>query len=269
MIISITIVVLLTSSVVYFFVLSELEQQSVSNLENYISERGMNESTSFQLAEDNQKAFKFSFLSEWEKTQSLNVSERFNELFEKQKDDTNRMPLSIYEGKRRLDGSLSYYISGYIGKNVTITPELQQKIILSYQLIDRFAQAWHTSFPNLYISTPENVAIYHWPGITWGLNASADLDINDEEWVYVANSENNPGREQVWTGLYFDQTANEWVVSGETPIYINDQHMLTVGNDILLKDLINRTYNDHLQGTYNFIIKDNGRLIAHLNVNRS
>ena len=141
MIISITIVVLLTSSVVYFFVLSELEQQSVSNLENYISERGMNESTSFQLAEDNQKAFKFSFLSEWEKTQSLNVSERFNELFEKQKDDTNRMPLSIYEGKRRLDGSLSYYISGYIGKNVTITPELQQKIILSYQLIDRFAQA--------------------------------------------------------------------------------------------------------------------------------
>jgi PAS domain S-box-containing protein len=263
MVISITIVILLTSAMVYLFVLSELEQQTINNLQNYIIERGKSENSLFQLAEDNQKAFKFAFVNEWTNMQSLDVNNQFNELFEENLDGTRRMVQAAYDGKPRLDGSQSYYISGYIGKNVSITPEIQRRTILAYDLIDRFAQAWHTRFPNLYISMPENVAIAHWPGIPWGMNASSDLDVNNEEFVYVANRENNPDRKQVWTGLYFDQTANEWVVSGETPIYINDQHLLTVGNDILLNDLINRTYNDHLKGTHNFIIRDDGRLIAH------
>ena len=195
--------------------------------------------------------------------QSKQVSDRFNSLFLYQSDGSRRMIKDAYDGLTRPDGSQSYYISAYIGNGVDITPELERKAILSYELIDRFAQSWHTRFPNLYVSMTENVAIYHWPGIPWGLNAAPDLDVNNEEWVYVANEKNNPTRRQVWTGLYYDQTANQWVVSGETPIYFNNQHLITVGNDILLKDLIDGTYNDHLKGTYNFIIRDDGRLIAH------
>jgi PAS domain S-box-containing protein len=263
MMISLTIVILLTSSLIYLFVLSELEQQSIDGLQNYIVERGNAESGIFQLAEDNQKAFKFAFLDEWSNIQSQDVNSLFEKLFEQKTDGTVRTVKATYDGIVRKDGSQSYYITGFIGKNVIITAEIKQKIILAYNLIDRLAQAWHTRFPNLYVALPENVMIAHQPGTPWGLNAAADLDVNEGEWDIVTNLEYNPDRKQLWTGLYFDQTANEWGVSGITPIYVNNQHLATVGNDILLKDLISRTYNDYLKGTHNFIIRDDGRLIAH------
>ncbi|HWU66335.1 MAG TPA: diguanylate cyclase, partial [Methylophilus sp.] len=60
-----------------------------------------------------------------------------------------------------------------------------------------------------------------------------------------------------------DPTALEWMVSLETPIDITPTNTLNIGHDILLNALFNRVFNDHLSGTYNFIFRQDGRLIAH------
>ncbi len=53
------------------------------------------------------------------------------------------------------------------------------------------------------------------------------------------------------------------MVSCVSPVYVGDRHVATVGHDVLLNELIKRTVNDQLQGTYNIIFRKDGRLIAH------
>ena len=79
----------------------------------------------------------------------------------------------------------------------------------------------------------------------------------------IATPQNDPTRELVWTGLYFDPTANEWMVSAEMPVDENGRHLATLGHDILLNALFERVFDDHLAGAYNFIIRPDGRLVAH------
>ena len=53
------------------------------------------------------------------------------------------------------------------------------------------------------------------------------------------------------------------MVSIETPIYYQQQHIATIGNDMSLDELFKRTINQAQQGGYNLIFREDGRLIAH------
>ena len=63
--------------------------------------------------------------------------------------------------------------------------------------------------------------------------------------------------------LYFDYRAADWMVSATRPVDDGDVHHLTVGLDILLQELIDRTVTSELGGTYSLIFREDGRLIAH------
>jgi hypothetical protein len=56
--------------------------------------------------------------------------------------------------------------------------------------------------------------------------------MTQEEWVYVADFQHNPSRKTAWTGLYYDAVAKASMVSSETPVDINDRHLITMGHDI-------------------------------------
>ena len=96
-----------------------------------------------------------------------------------------------------------------------------------------------------------------------GEQAQSNLDVTIEEWVYISTPENNPQRDHAWTGLYFDPTADEWMVSLVTPVDHNHQHLINIGHDILLNDLFDSVFNDKLPGTHNFVVRQDGRIIAH------
>ena len=108
-----------------------------------------------------------------------------------------------------------------------------------------------------------HVVIVYWPGQPWGSDISADVDLNQEEWVYIANTKNNKARETAWTGSYYDIGSDQFLVSVATPVDYEGRHLITIGNDILLNNLVERTLNDGLEGTYNIILREDGRLIAH------
>ncbi|OQW92611.1 MAG: hypothetical protein BWK79_14290, partial [Beggiatoa sp. IS2] len=109
---------------------------------------------------------------------------------------------------------------------------------------------------------PENMCITYFPTVDWFGEAPADIDITKEEWVYSADIKHNPTRETVWTGLFYDSVAKDWMVTCVTPIDIADQHLVSSGNDILLNELFERTISDHLEGTHNMIFREDGRLIV-------
>lgn len=259
----IAIVIAVAALISYFHIFSILNEQVEDSLQKYIVERGQKESAIFLHAERNHQEFKQTFLDAWSAREHVDDETRFEELFEHWSDGTWRLHEKAFLGIKRADGTYSRHITGYVGSNAPDTQRFHNKLVLSYDLIDRYADAWTMDYANLYVSMPENVNLVYWPDVLWGMQADSSLEVNVEEWVYIANKENNPSRKPVWTGLYFDPTADEWMVSLATPVDLAGEHLINIGHDILLNTLFDRVFNDRLEGTYNFIFRADGRIIAH------
>ncbi|MEH6358556.1 MAG: diguanylate cyclase [Pseudomonadales bacterium] len=261
--IRISFIVMAVTLLTYWHTYNTLEEQTYDNLQNYITERGQKESAIFTLAEDNHLVFRKAFLDAWPKALAQSSLTRFNSLFFEPGDDTRRLRSERFTGTHRFDGTISKHISGYVGGGSKLNEFYRSKLLLSYDLIDRYAEGWTHRFSTLYVTMPENAIMIHWPLLAWGLETDATLDINKEEWGYVSDPEHNPTREPAWTGLFYDVPAEHWMVSLKTPVELDGVPLVDVGHDILLNDVFERVVNDHLKGTYNFIFREDGRLIAH------
>ncbi len=261
--IRLSVVITIAALVSYFHIFGILNEQIRDSLKKYISERGQKESSIFLNAERNHRLFSEQFLQQWPDRKHQPKPEGFSNLFVLREDSGRRLHHDAFKGIPRNDGTSSRHISGYIGSNAPQTTEFFNKLKLTYDLIDRYGDAWTMDYANLYVSMPDNVNIVYWPGVAWGDQAEATLDVTTEEWVYIANTENNPDRYPVWTGLYHDQTVDEWMVSLVTPVDQENEHLINIGHDILLNTLFERVFNDKLAGTYNFIFREDARIIAH------
>gem|GEM_PF-1255751 len=259
----IAIVIAVAALFTYYHIFSILNEQVEDSLGKYIVERGQKESAMFLTAQRNHQAFKKAFLQAWPQYQAADHRVRFAELFKHQPNGTWRLDDKAFDGITRADGTLSQYISGYVGVNAPQTNRFHNKLLLSYELLDRYADGWLVNYVNLYVSMPENVGLMSWPGVPWGLQADSELDITTEEWVYVADTAHNPQRAPAWTGLIYDATPDEWMVALATPIDYQGEHLINVGTDILLSTLFDHVFNDRLEGAYNFIFRADGRIIAH------
>ncbi|WP_409526634.1 hybrid sensor histidine kinase/response regulator [Nitrincola sp. MINF-07-Sa-05] len=259
----ITLVVIAVTLLSYWHIITTLEEQTADKLSKYIVERAQKESATFLLAKDNHQTLKEVFLQAWPAARH-SIHSDFERYFETLPDGSTRTLPRLFYGEQGVDGIISDSVSGFIGRGApTEDASFRSRLVLAYRMLDRYGITYTHRFANLYIHMPENVNIVYWPGLPWGLQAAADLDMRLEEWMYIADRQHNPGRETIWTGLYYDPTADEWMVSSETPVDVDGQHLITLGHDVLLNDLFDRVFNDRLDGAHNFIIRDDGRLIAH------
>ena len=258
----------------YVHLTSNLEVQIKEQLEKYIVERGQKESDLFLLAEDNHRIFKEDFLARFSASDHQDPSLKFEKLFEAKDDGTLRIKPEFFEDSVSTSSSSSLakpktdrnlWMTGIVGREsaASVDAELRRLSTVSYDMLLAYGPAWNNRFPDLYVSTPENVVIVYWPEQPWGSDISADIDLDKEEWVYIADTDNNKRRETAWTGSYYDVGSDQFLVSVATPVDYEGKHLLTIGNDILLNDLVERTLNDSLEGTRNVIFREDGRLIAH------
>ncbi|WP_310426178.1 HAMP domain-containing protein, partial [Chamaesiphon sp. VAR_48_metabat_135_sub] len=261
MAIQISAVVLIGSGVSYLHLMSQLAVDTQMKLTKYITERGKREEAIFVLAEDNHALLRRDFLKQFTATNSVNWQERFNRRFTKWSDGTVR---NVPQGTRPQDFNTELYPTAFVQRGVKIDPDFQKRLVLSYEFVEKYAAGWRNRFLDTYISLPEGVNIVLWPGVAWGIEAKADLDITGEEWVYLGTRAHNPDRKTIWTGVYADPVSKDWMVSAETPIDdAQGRHLGTIGHDIILNDLLKRTIDDRLEGTYNLIVRADGQLIAH------
>lgn len=263
MAVRVSIVIIVVSALTYWHIYKTLVSTTIDGLEHYIHERGQRESSVFKLAESNHQIFRATFLAHWQQDFFYNDHFFWN-AFQRMPDHTIHLQKKAYDGYFNHSGLISKDVTAYVGANAPIDhPAFRKKLLLAYTMVDHFGVAWGRQFANLYVSMPENVNIVYWPGTRWADNATSKLNVLREEWVYITTPQNNPSRHSTWTGLYYDPTAQAWMVSLETPVDITPTNTLNVGHDILLNALFNRVFNDHLTGTYNFVFREDGRLIAH------
>lgn len=258
-------VVALSAGVSYLHIVHNLELQTQEQLRQYITERGQKESNLFLLAEANHASFKEDFLSRLAAMGDRDPTDRFNELIQDNNDGTQRLRRTFYEGDPASGSLMGKNMTGYLGQDVDINaPSIHRRVVTTYDMLSAYGPAWNNRFFNLYASTPqEDLVLVYSTGTPWGLEAPADLDMTGEEWYYVADEAHNPNRETVWTGITYDQVLDEFLVTCSTPIYTNNQHVLSVGNDISIQELTDRTLKERLPGTYNLVFRADGQLVAH------
>jgi len=255
---SIAVVILASTIVSYFQVINKLKSQTLEQLEKYSIERGEREKNIFVLAEDNHAIFKKVFLEQWQlaRQQNQDPKAQFEQLLVKNKDGTFRNRPENFDGRREA--------GVYIPSSVPNTPETRRHVVLLYNLLNSYGSAWRNRFQNTYINTPENITIVYWPEVpNWIPNIVAGFDMTKEDYFLVSNKQNNPERKTAWTDFYYDKVSKLWLVTCSTPVDINGKHIITIGHDVLLDELLQRTIDNHLAGSYNLIFRADGRLIAH------
>lgn len=258
-----SLVVLLITGLAYSVVYKKAEEAAVDNLKRFVWHRTQQEAALFRLAEDNLQAFKKEYLMLYQMAPAIGAEE-FDWLFFRDEQGATRMKKEFFDGKVTPDGAYRSGMSGFLGNNLQlINDDLKRRLILGYRLIAAMGPGSVTRFANLHATFPENAIILYWPAEPWGLQARANLMMTDGAVVKATLQQYNPERKAVWTGLYYDLTANEWTITYELPIDYEGRHLITPSHDVLLNDLVERLISDHLEGSYNYIVSPDGNLIAH------
>lgn len=256
---SVMVVIALMTAAIYQHVVGTLTSQSVEQLETFAVERGNFEGEVFRLAADNHAVVKARILRVLNQgATGADPQARFNALHEKSPDGAVRARRGEFEGAR------DQFV--FIGPKVNIDADIRRRVMLAWDLSREFGPPWHHRLQNLYFTMPENILVGYWPEVPdWAHRASADLSIPDEEYFWVSDKTHNPERKTVVTGLFFDPPSQSWMVSVETPVDFQGRHIMTIGHDILLNELMEHNANTYLNpvGAYNIIFTGEGRLIFH------
>ncbi|HEY9804960.1 MAG TPA: HAMP domain-containing protein, partial [Candidatus Obscuribacterales bacterium] len=257
--VSVTAVIVAATAISYSQIISSLKAETLGQLKNYIVERGQREESIFTLAEDNHAILKEELLRRLQDPSNSNPATRFDQLLLRSPDGVIRNRPGTFDGKRQ---------SGiFIDKSAAITPDIRRRVITSYDLLNAYGAAWHNRFQDTYIMMPENIMVIYWPEVpNWAQDASASLYMPKEEYYFITDQQHNSARKTAWTGLYYEAVSKLWMVSAETPVDVKGKQIATLGQDVMLNDLMQRTVTEHIQGGYNLIFRADGRLIAHPNL---
>ncbi|MBC8338639.1 MAG: PAS domain S-box protein [Alphaproteobacteria bacterium] len=254
--IRVALVIVIVTSIAYFHIVSVVTDQNLGQLEKYISERGERERGIFALAEANHKVLKRELLQRLKDYGDGDPKDRFDRLFAGFPDGTTRTRLEGFDGEKQA--------FGFIGPQVTIDADIRRRVVIFNELSIAYGPPWHHQLQNVYFTAPENILVGYWPEVpTWAHDVSPDLFMPDEEFMWAADKKHNPSRDTVWTGLFYDETGKTWMVSVETPVDVGRKQIATIGHDIPLNEIMDRTIKDVLEGAHNFIMRKDGRLIAH------
>ncbi len=256
----VTVVVLVSAGVSYAHVMSRLEAQTQTQLEKYITGRGEQESSIFQLAQDNLAMLGDRLLLEFKQPNNIDFQAEFKRQYFSWNDGSIR---NFPQNRPSKDFDSTRYAGLFIGQNVQITEELKQRLLKAHPVISAYGAAWSNRFVDTYFLTPENAGINYWKGVPFTLEVPPNLYNPKEEYFYIADPQHNPARSPKWTGVYLDPSVNIWMVSAVVPVYEGDRFLGVVGHDVVLTDLMEHTIHDQLPGTYNLIFRSDGRLIVH------
>ncbi len=249
----------------YISVYESEKNKRLEELSSYVSERVRVDSEIFKLAEDKSKVFEKEFMKLYNSGIKVSKDEFWSYYFVDSQGAT-RMKKEYFDGIYTKDGNYIYGMSSFIGNNQKVDDaDFQRRLVLSIKVLSKLGPAWTNRFPNVSVAFPENASVLFYPGEPWGLNAKADLRMNELGVIKSVNKKDNPERKSVWSGLYYDETAQKWTISYMHPVDFEGRHLITPGNDVYLSDLVERLTERSANGTYNFIMRKDGYLIAHPN----
>lgn len=246
-------VILIFAVIGFWFNFHQLEKQTLRELDLYIKERIEREAIHFDVATRNLKLFKAAFIHSYS-TEKRNFSKEFHQKFKLNQNGTWSPVNSDHQ------------VQMFLKKGGKLTPDVKKTIVILDDLLHEFGFAWSSNFTNIWASGEEDYGLAFWPSRPDALkDLPSDHSFLGHEFMTIGLPQNNPKGVARWTGPYQDVMSDDWMISVNQPIFIDGKYILSVGMDILLNDFFTRSVSNVLPGTFNIIVRPDGRLITHPN----
>jgi Signal transduction histidine kinase regulating C4-dicarboxylate transport system len=253
----IAVIVSIVSLVSYFHLRNSIIERTKIALANYVGERGIREKLPFSESMKTHSFLTNEFVKSYKSYLNDPMLEKKFALQARVFDDQ-----AIRSRPEHFDGRNSSGV--FINMNKRPDRSLMAKTLAALDVSNNFGPAFHHSFQDTYFTFPENGIVLYWPEFpNWVFDAKNTLQITNEEYFSVATPEKNPSKSSVWTAQFYDKVSKIWMVTASTPIYIEGQFVASVHHDMITNEIIGRTLHDQLADTSNFIVRADGMLIAH------
>ncbi|WP_395808547.1 ATP-binding protein [Archangium minus] len=250
------VIIALTTLLSYLHILNALREEALAHLERYVTERSQREQAIFLLAKDNHTVLKKALEERIQSLTQEEVSARFDRLFVHLPDGSVRNRAEGFDGTK-MPGV-------FVPRRVTLDADMRRRLLAAYDVLSWYGPAFHTRFTNTYITLPEGPLAIYWPEHpTWSQEAEPDFWSLDFDFFPISLPQNNPERKTAWSQIIVDPVSRTAMVSASTPLDTEDKHVATISHDMFLEEMVARTFNDVLPGSYNVIFRDDGQLIAH------
>ena len=257
-----TLAVVCATGLGYAYAWQLSRDRALDQLRRHAELQGLQEEQSFSDALAHLELFRAEFLRRY-KDQAVDYGARFDAMYRVGEDGAVRLDPSYFRGRRHEDGRYAIHTTGFLGRRPTPPDEdLRRRAVITTDLVAELGPAWREPFANLHASLPDNGLVIYWPGIPWGLQAAPYLDVTEGAVIAGTRPEANPGREAVWSGLYFDKTARQWTVTVQLPVDDGGRHLVNPSHDILLDDILARLRRSRLVGAQTLLLSPGGDLIA-------
>ncbi len=253
--IRIAIVIVVATVLTYWHLYDALQGSLLNGLRDYVDARGRGESEQFLLAETQTRMLTDEFMKRLILLDDSDPKAEFDAIFSRYPDGLWRVRPDINDFHTKA--------TIFVRHDVEITPDLRRRLVTAYHLLSEWGTLTTNRFLDSFMNMPEQLSVNFAPFVDWSMEAKRDTDIYTYETVWRSTKKKNPERKPFWTSVYFDEGAKKWMVSHVTPGDLRGRWVISSGHDIVIDDLVKRTANQQLAGTYNIILRQDGQLIAH------
>ncbi|WP_245768474.1 ATP-binding protein [Stigmatella aurantiaca] len=252
----IAVIIALATFFSYLHIFHAMRAQALAQLERHVVDRSQREQEIFLLAQDNHVALKQALRERIEAWSQKDPQPQFDTLFARMPDGTLRNQFQGFDGTRMPQV--------FVAKGVPVDDGFRRRLIAAYEVTAQYGPPLHARFTDTYVMLPEGALVMYWPKApTWSRDAEATYSFLTLDYFTDSLVQNNPQRKTGWTGIYEDEPSKLWLSSCTTPLDLDGRHVASVGSDVLLEELMDRTLSDHLPGAYNVLFRDDGQLVAH------
>lgn len=258
--IGVTLIVALSSGITYWLIYKQLEQRALERLQEYSQQRLQLHESGFALAKAFHEVIRADLVRRYPQTTAAESQRRFDALMMRYPDGAWR--------NRPEYSDITRYSTGWIHKDVAIDAEFKRRWVLFYDISEHYSKLFTSHFVNFYLLHPVAMANMGYDDpersghLEWVKLTPADYPMNQREQFTAANAANNPTRQTVWAGPYYEPVYKQLLVSALTPVYVGDVQIATIGSDDLLGDLEARILKSDIPGASHTVFRKDGRLVV-------
>ena len=137
------------------------------------------------------------------------------------------------------------------------------RAVVAYDLLREQGPALAPPFFSVYMDFVEDGLMVYARGVDWGSGADAAATNTGYPTMQGSEPRRNPQRKVFWTPVYFDKQAATWMVSVIKPLDWQGQWVGTLGHDVSVQTLIDRSAASHADEGTQLVMSAEGELIAH------
>ncbi|MCH8500689.1 MAG: diguanylate cyclase [Aliidiomarina sp.] len=256
-------VVVIVATVGFYIAYEQEKASQKSLLINQVRFQIEHETDKIRLAVDTAEKLRQAFLTRYQLFSDYSeLAAHFDQWYVETEPGVFRLHQDFFEGIL-VDQTYYQHVNTFVGPGERPIPdELKARIVISQQVLNDLGPAWDGVWANSHFSMPENIISSYSSEFAWGLLAAADLVITDYNVVKSTLQEFNPQRQAIWTGLYYDLSADYWTITYQLPIDFDGRHLANASHDIPLNTLVSGLVrSEHPESQY-FVFNEEGQLVA-------